>query len=650
MPGTMLASSNGAPARQDAAAVKKRNRVMCRMCRRDKQLCQPSNRAWEKGEKCDRCIRLDYSCSAPERAPFKPRKKRPAAVTTGPPHFHAAGPQEPRARPLSAFGAEAESVLPSTAVPPPSQPEPDGTITSTRKSGEQEARTILIRLGDLNATHLLLRLIRRLCDQVESWVGPCKASQKIRAAMSAAIEAIQLEFFQRWRDAKALAPKDIGPIKEAFLSQLEHIKYRFCHPPQSASCSFDDAVQLAEQLDDDDVQEMLHDLHKRKKMWSAADYLFGNPSRRSRSRHPAQGNSEADVVFCYAKASEGVKSVLSSIVLQDADHREILFGFSIGFNQAPTSISALPPCHLAVPHANASVMFDLWKQSSMPLWDVDFLRRTPVHTAAYAGDIQGLQQIFQHEPLTASNTGHDMFGLTPLGIAACQDDVVTFIKLQQAGASIFERTGPNIVDHNGAKLSLLALAARNGSTKVMEHILSPAVAPLICTVASSELYQALSSGHTHAAQILIDRHRQRDNCYDLTEQVADAMRVAEEKGFHGIFVQLTALTPPFADRQQALNSVDNTMFESFIDQNMAWDTETQYDYSQLFGHFGSQSSGAGTTPWGSQETPGTSFAYSDMQDSSIPTPVTNSGMRPRSAPRPMSRQIRHHGPIRVDPP
>lgn len=481
-------------------------------------------------------------------------------------------PASSRSRPVLAWEAEVESLPTDSMTSSVPQLDLEGAATSARKLGEQEARMILAKLGDFHATRELLRVDLKLCDQVEIWLGPSQGINKIREAIQAVIVAIEAEFLTCSREAEPFTKgKDIGPFKEAFVAKLCLIQYRFRVPVPVELLESTCANGIA----DDDVQEKLHELHKRKKIWSAADYLVGNASGRKASRHPVHAHSENEVVFCFMKASEGIKDVFSEIVLDNADHRQTLH---IGFGQVKDAISAFPACHLAVAEASTHVMLNLWKKTSTPIWEVDYLARTPVHSAAYAGKIQGLQSIFPHYPMGISNTGCDAFGLTPLHIAACRDDLQTFVKLSNAKAYLNSFT-PSICDKDGVPMSVLALAARNGSTKVVQYIMGhPSLSMFqhgdFLDTGSSELCQALLNDQTEVADILISYHSES---YDLTSQISAAKRLAAERGYEDIIARLDSL---ISFRQDSIQSLNEMSWDGYVNYDPFPDTSAQYDSSQ----------------------------------------------------------------------
>lgn len=656
VPGTMSAPAGVPSSQQAATAARTRDNMLCRRCRHDKQKCVPQDRDWEAGEKCRRCLDRGYECSALEKAPYKPRKRRTTSATVNSnttarspisrggsvgmpiltPTRSEPAPTSSRPRPVIAWEAEVES-MPSENIISVSHSDLENVATSARKSGEQDARMILAKLGDFHATRELLRRDLKLCDRVETWLGSSSHIDKIREAIKAVIVAIEAGFWTCCRETESFTKgKDIGPSKEAFLEKLGSIKYRFRFPVPIELLESIGPSGTADDNDDDDVQEELHELHKRKRIWSAADYLVGNASGRKSSRHPVHAHSEGEVVACFMKASDGIKDIFSEIVLEDAEHRQTL---RIGFDQVKNAISAFPACHLAVAEASAHVLLALWKQPSISPWEVDYLARTPVHSAAYAGKLQGLSNIFTKYPKVVGNTGCDNFGLTPLAIAACRDDLQTFVKLSSNSEEYLNSSyTPDVFDKEGLPMSVLALAARNGSIKVVHYIMghpSPSIfqQTMFTSPGSSELCQALLNSHVEVANVLIDCHSEQ---YDLTGQTSAAKALATRKGLDGIASRLDSLVPI---RHDALFSLNEMAWDRFINFDSFADASTQYESSQPSTL---QSFELDTPFWSSQGSQASSLTPYGVQSLDAPDSRPDSGFQSMS--RSTRRQYGPSGP------
>lgn len=661
VPGTMSASLGGPSAQQAAAAIRTRDNMLCQRCRHDKQKCLPKDRNWDRREKCQRCMDRGYECSASEKAPYKPRKRRATSgtstlhTTISPPasfsqddnasmHILTPSISEPapagsRSRPLLPWEADTQPFLSDDMLPPSSQLDNENGAASARKLAEQEARMSLARLDDLYATRELVRADLHLCDEVETWLGSSIGVSRIREALKEVINAIESDFYARAREAVPIVRrKDIGPFKEYFASHLAFVKYKFRFPPPVESLQSEDIHTNVDVLDDEDGQEKLYALHRKKNVnWSAAGYLFGNALGRVSSQHTIHTHSEGVVVACFMKASKEIKDVISNVLLEKADHRETL---NIGIDHSKDTVSAFPPLHLAVSQASAPVLLTLWKKSTMPVWDVDYLGRTPVHSAAYAGRIQGLQNIFPRYESQGLQTGCDAFGLTPLAIAACRDDVRTFIRLIQERAHL-DGIGPEACGADGHAMSVFSLAARNGSANVLKFILAH---PLVYDFQqqSSELCQALLNNQVHIAHILIDWHCNPNQHYSLSNQIAAAKRVAEEKGLLDVADRLKRLVPT---RHDAVQSLEEAEFESFTDYDAFADMLAPYESSQIST---SQDFEYDTPIWSTQGSNVSSLAPFGSQNSNGLTQSPSGGLHFMSRST-HARRTGQHGLSGLDP-
>lgn len=162
---------------------------------------------------------------------------------------------------------------------------------------------------------------------------------------------------------------------------------------------------------------------------------------------------------------------------------------------------------------------------------LDYLQRTPIHVAAYAGRIHELQCIFDHDILAAVNAGQDIFGLTPLMVAACKDDVKAFTLLLRHGA-----------DHTVKDLlgrSVLALAARNGSQGIVRLLLRHGNIPPSSQLDLCELCEAVRHGRRDIVDLLLGRYNKSKIINDSDWlQINAGIVTARQKGFSDIVEDL----------------------------------------------------------------------------------------------------------------
>lgn len=610
----------------------KKNKEMCKQCRKDKQRCEPPHRDWKKGVKCDRCKRMGYECSESEKKirVQKPKQPKPSAQTATSQHIaatdllfaqalgsdtqivpsrHRNGPSSSfeqtapselyRFRPLPApFGLEVDAGS-SDTDPPSSQLSIDDIGTQSRKSAEAEARRLLARLGDQNATREILRSDLWLCDKIEQWLGAGGILPQLKAAIKAAIEAIHADFYASLRHASSLATRDLGPCKESFLSHVESAEYRFQHPPRRPASPSHDRLRLDRK--DNSIREMLHSLQKRKSNWSDANYLYGEVCGRPQTFHHTHPNSEAELAASCVKASEDIGRVVADLVIDDIEHHNLLFGTMAGHNIATTLGLPYPACHLAVRQVGPSILLDLWKRSPGKPWEMDCLHRTPVHVAAYHGCVSELSRIFEHDDDSmAGNVGKDVFGLTPLLIAACTNDIRAFRSLLKNGANYY------VQDNEGR--SVLALAARNDSHKIVDLILGSLPIP---PSFRPELSEAITAGHKDIARRFIAYYSEQPFNVDNVLQVQDAIEVAERMGFDDILQELRSIKPLAPVAYDAADSVECLRYEDYI-QDTAYESTLHTNSTVPFGSLnGQELSSFEDQYWGSTfDAPSMSFSSS----------------------------------------
>lgn len=231
-----------------------------------------------------------------------------------------------------------------------------------------------------------------------------------------------------------------------------------------------------------------------------------------------------------------ISRILSEISPRSFEPRELFPGPPTHVHPASDAdtVFGYPPCHLAAMHGHQLVAFELWRNSASRKWELDWLQRTPVHTAAYAGKTYELQCVFDNYATAATDISKDIFGMTPLMIAACKDDVKTFNLLCRYGADL---TAKDFCGRN-----LLALAARNGNLGVVKLLLyQDCIPPSLCPE-SSALCEALTHNRSDTIGLLINHYSQRKDIdqHDL-QQIQAGITIAKQKGLNVIAEQLESL-------------------------------------------------------------------------------------------------------------
>lgn len=367
-----------------------------------------------------------------------------------------------------------------------------------------KARSSIIRLGDLNATREILRRILGLCTRVASWLGVAVYE---RATVEAYIQAIQGEFKAETQKVMELVLKGLDCDREIIVSALLLIVYRFEHPFDRS-----DSVNLC--IDDRVLQQLSHISRQTRTICSDADLVCA-----SALGFPMRDDPTGAIVKLYIKASYDVTQVLCHVALDDAEQRIMLpSGGRAGF----------PPCHIAYMHGNESAALQLWNRS-----EVDMLGRTLLHLVAYASDAQMLRRLLKHDRRAAQDTKADIFGLSPLAIAACQGDLSCFSLLWQYEA---DRSALDF-----SKRSVLALAVRNGGFRVVSCILQSGDIP---RSPRHELLEAVQSNHDSPetiVQMLMNYYTRHPACLDQSI-LTEARHIALKRGSSTLVHTLTVST------------------------------------------------------------------------------------------------------------
>lgn len=509
---------------------------MCQQCRKDKQRCLPQDRDWAgRREKCQRCAQLGHECGPSVRAQKRVMKK-PAMADMWEEEQRWVRLNEDvriwehmRSIPsydLSSVDSDFDSdASKSTWGSPPDESGLKGSIGTPRVL-ETRIRRIVAKLGDQNALRDLLRRDLVLCERVEQWVGE---SLSIRAAINAIIRAVQADFQHESREARILASGDLGTSRELILSELLRMMYRFSHPPSPEE-------QVIASADQKVIQQMLHISRKNRGIYSDADLICGNACGITPVEDTAYPATEP-----YIKASEAIKCVLSGLVLYDIEHRTLL------------QSSAYPSAHLAYIQGEENLAFSLWSASRKGDAPVDMFGRTLLHLAVYASDDQMLRRLLRHKNTAATTAGCDSFGMTPLQISACQDNVSCFSLMWHYGANSL------VQDIRGR--SVLALAARNGSQKVVASILQSGQCPPSLV---PELCEAIEAGHESIADIIVAHYSDRLCVMGDPVQLEVARLAAEKAGFKEITKRLSDITARPPSRQAAITCLDNLDCNNYV--------------------------------------------------------------------------------------
>lgn len=406
---------------------------------------------------------------------------------------------------------------------------PDITSSGLSHSSELWLRGKLARLSDMFATRELLRWELELCGQVERWLGSHVLILKVRAAVQGTIDALQEDFEQCVKETRTVL--ESGPDRTVQVSLLELclIAYKFANPPTSNNTALNQSRndcerQVSEQLS---IQRMVHTLHQHAFVHSDADHMCAHiwdptPYAYSTSKVP-----QAKLIDSYRKASVAIGSVLSRIVPRKFEHRELLLGPSAGVHPDTDLVSAYPVYHLAMLHGPPLLSSELCRSSATQDMGLDCFRRTPVHAAAYTSKTLELRSILEHDSMAAMESDKDIFGLTPLMIAACKDDVKTATLLLRYSAD------PTVHDSGGR--NLLALAARNDSQNVIRFLLNHAHVSPSLRPDAGELCEAITHNRRDIIDLLVGQYKKHNAIDEPTSlQIQAGITTAKWTGLNDV--------------------------------------------------------------------------------------------------------------------
>ena len=563
----------------------RRDKEKCEQCRKDKQKCTPQDRDWANGEKCGRCRKMSYECGPSLAKPRAPRTARTKSqkeasqpcrrddlaealftddvvvvgrhtisATSTPASLKRRASRETfLGRPLpTPFGAEGDGAH-SDSSAPSSQHD---IAVPTAKGLEAQVCRLVARLGDQLATKQLFLSELLLCDTVTKWIGCYTKVAEIRQAIVSAVEVLEEEFQSAFQKTTTIFAHNLGPHKEKLGLKAQGLQIRFA---STTLASLTDGIStgLMKSPASTSIEDMLHQLAKRKSDHSVADALCGAAGGRSRITHGSHPNSEEELVESYSKASQDITDVLSSIsmIFKNVKQRDLLFGPAFG---PAGSLSTYLPCHLAVRHASAAVSLKLCKRSPAwpeEPWELDYLLRTPLHCALYAGRIEIVQAICELGH-TVVDVGPDIFGLTPLAIAACKNDVRAFALLWRSGASIHRLDTED--------RSVVALAARNGCQDIVNFVLSTWKA--LPFSPQSELAEAIQAGHKHIADSFIAYYNGQPYSTDNQLQIDSGITAAKDYGFDDVLAKLVSIKPSVPIASMSSQALDDLTHEQYLAQ------------------------------------------------------------------------------------
>lgn len=446
---------------------KRRNNLLCKRCRNDKQACKgnldssPPVYDWDSGEKCQRCRLFGYECSVPETKLRAKKKCRAEQVVVAPvaqadrleqalrSDARVVGPsglniptRDPNIemakqcgqRPIDSWcafdGGEAEDTQWDSETPASED------FTYTRKGAQNQARRLVVKLQNLLALRILLEQELEILSRIQIWTASDPRVETCIAAIRELIASTVTMFTGTINTAEGYVTsrKDMGNYKRAFVGDIRCLKLisNSCNPSPLPTCQPEANTSKADVFDDD-----FHDQQKREHIYSAAELIIKDIHRCSpTAAEEGRKTSDQTQIDNFEMASHDIGTILSEIKMENPEHHSVIFD-PLAQCRNTTAVPLYLPGHLAARTGSPSVSLQLWKavQLDHP-WQLDCFGRTPVHFAAYYACVSNLEETFKHNASLVSGLRPDRFGLTPLAIAACKNDLKSFKLLLQYGARL----------------------------------------------------------------------------------------------------------------------------------------------------------------------------------------------------------------------
>lgn len=572
---------------------KRRNKIMCKNCRHDKQRCEPRIYDWYKGERCERCIKFDYDCSPPEKKERTKRKQKitePSAVSEAQTNvfdgmaqrfnsddrifpstgraFPARDPNIEMAKqngqlPVVSWFADTDNAPGEDVVAGDSDTPASEDFTQVGKSSEARARHLVAKLGTLLVVRILFEQDMLFLSQIEEWIGTSPYIDTCRAAFHDFIDRVMEESWKLAEKAKliVLEKKHMGSYdKEAFLEDVGNLadKLHDFRRPSLPKCV--ERVDVPGEFFRS-TRYHLQKAQKRKNIFSAAALMTKAAHNCTLDSSNLRRDSNATQVTNFQQASEDIRRVLSDMQLHDPEHDKMFFG---PLNQHPNHRNACVylPTHLASRNSTESILKQLWTESSASPWELDCFGRTTVHYAAYYACVMNLEAIFKHDMKLVTGLRPDRFGMSPLAIAACKNDLKSFRLLLKYGASLDAQV-------NGK--SILALAARNNSIEIVKYILAMDRLP---PSLYSELVEATERGHEEIVHLLMQKYNSMHKD-DYSLQINHARDIAQTFGDHGL-ARTMALPCAIPNVNQAVISLQDLDHNNVVSDQAYHTGEQQY--------------------------------------------------------------------------
>lgn len=448
-----------------------------------------------------------------------------------------------------------------------------------RKDCEAECRKVLKDLGDMKALYNNILLDMNKVNDIEQLLGPNLTFATLKVSYRALLTTIGIATVGLINTGTMLLLSDKGVFTECFLERLKSFTDDFgnrhkVHDVTSAETNQHSLPGMARL--ENIIQDAVYQSRRRKEVYSDAEIICEALGKDPRYIRPPRLGSDAEAA--YLRAAADLEQMCNKLLVDGSSLQGILSGADI----LNVSIrQGYPAPQLAYRVGDPWSALSLWN-SSTSQQALDASHRSLLHHAVDSDDVNLVQHIARTNAQVIRNTGIDIFGMSPLALAAMRNNIKMFDILSEYGAVCF---GPD------TDTAVLVIAAHLGNTYVVQSMLSRRPGPQLLGKA---LNRAIERRHEDSVRLILERMR-NPACYDEGELESAALN-AEWQGLFSLAADIRDVKPFFGTRSQALSDIERANFrdlgisqDSFGLQTKIpagwWQSETAADVGHVLSPF-----------------------------------------------------------------
>lgn len=545
-----------------------RSKFLCHQCRHDKQACLPSDRDWyNKRQPCDRCDKLGLECSEPQRIPKIIDRTTKATVVLGQGVIDfelesSVLSTETNAIPLvedkrSSPSLNSGTGLQSNVLAGSIHADicASGTRKLSREGTQHEAHLLIKSLGDIKAIQIHLNHDIRKTLQVELTLGLRGHDNQFSSLLRKAVESVGLQARELICNSGDLRSRDMGTYRRCFLLDLWRLMHDIC----SQSPARGELVESSPKIPNDLLQpdpQVQKEYYKsiEAKPHSIAEFFSSIVGDSLYMAVPSTIFAVDKSALMYQQAAKDLQPYFERLNRDIADQDDVLHPGPWCF----PLIKAYNAAHLAFRTGNRQVARRLCEKGTSR-YDIDVLGRTLLHYAAESNDIHTVRLLMRVDHAILTKTYPDVFGLTPVALAAMHDNIQVFKEFVWTSAcNMVDRT-PLLQSGN---YSVLGVAARCGSEHTVRYMLGHKMFHPSCPLAL-DLVCAIDGRKEDLARLFVAALR---NCSVLYEdQLSMAIAAAEGQHFHDLAKEINHLLRNSHDatRSDARSALATYRFEDY---------------------------------------------------------------------------------------